>query len=250
MLLPVGAGQDQALEPAGNSWRETFEQLLDKYCRPDGVDFRAWYQSATDLAAIEFVTAGIASEEIADAGREVRMAFYLNAYNAWILRKILDDYPVDGPGGGGFVGRNLFFRAKSITVAGKRMSFDHLENEIIRPEFGDPRIHFALNCASASCPPLYRKAFRAADLDSVLDALASAYVQGNPEGLQIDHSARTVRLSRIFEWFREDFSRRGGVVSFINQYRDVPLPDGYEIRFQEYNWNLNQSRLSAEDDEG
>ena len=112
--------------------------------------YAAWKANAADMQAIQEVVDGIAQENISALDKKEQLAFYINAYNAWILHEALGKYPTKSVKDALFT----FFTGKRITVAGEQMSFNALEKDIIRPKFGDPRIHFALNCASRSCPPL------------------------------------------------------------------------------------------------
>jgi hypothetical protein len=130
-----------------------------------------------------------------------------------------------------------FFTGKRITVAGEKMSFNHLEKEIIRPRFEEPRVHFALNCASRSCPPLRSEPYAAASLDAQLEEQAKSFVN-TPKGVAIEK--QTAQLSKIFDWYKDDFSGEAGVIAFINKRRSSALPG--KIGYQEYDWNLNEMR--------
>ncbi len=221
-------------------WTATYDRLLQTYVTPKGVRYQAWHAHAADRKALTQVTEAIGQARIAGQPKPAQLAFYLNAYNAWILKKILDAYPTKGPGGGGFIGRTRFFRSKSIRVAGKRTSFHLLENDIIRPRFEEPRIHFALNCASASCPPLHSRAFAAESLDPTLDDLTRAFINTNPLALR-STGPKTIAVSEIFKWYVDDFTTKGTLRDYLNQYRNTPIPTGIKIRYQDYRWTLNEA---------
>jgi hypothetical protein len=119
------------------------------------------------------------------------------------------------------------------------MSFDHLEKDIIRPKFNEPRVHFALNCASRSCPPLNREAFRGEQLGPQLESLTVAFVNSN-KGVNYLPAKKTAALSAIFNWYKDDFKAVGGPISFINKRRKEPLPDDARITYQDYDWSLNE----------
>ncbi len=116
------------------------------------------------------------------------------------------------------------------------MSFNHLENEIIRPVFNEPRIHFALNCAAASCPPLRDEAYVGSKLDAQLTEQTKAFVNTNPHGVQVQ--GRSAKVSQIFNWFSGDF---GDVKQFINQYRDEALPRFGKLNYLDYDWTRNDA---------
>lgn len=225
-------------------WVDSYDRLLNKYVSNDGVRYRLWKGNASDLIALENVVNAIGIHEINGAAQQEKLAFYLNAYNAWILYHILQDYPTGGPGGGGFFGRNRFFKSRSIVVAGEKLSFQRLENQRIRSVFREPRIHFALNCDSTSCPPLLNRAFQAESLNEDLDSLTRAFLNHNPNGVQLDHQNQIVYLSKLFDWFEDDFSleQGGDTRSFINSFRNSAIPTNYKIKYLKYDWSLNSMK--------
>lgn len=237
LLLVSTPGPATAADP---DWQKTYEQLLQKYVTAGGVRYREWHAHAGDRKALTRVVETLASIDISKDDKAARLAFYLDAYNAWILHNILEDYPTEGPGGGGIIGRTAFFKSKSIRVGGKKMSFNTLENDIIRKQFADPRIHFALNCASTSCPPLHGRAFSLSHLDQTLDSLTRTFINANPLGVKQDGKGR-IAISKIFDWYQDDFLGRGTVLDYLNSYREKPFPKGTKIEHQDYLWTLNEA---------
>jgi hypothetical protein len=154
------------------NWLKLYDGLLAKYVTPVGVKYAEWKKSATDRQALQKVVDAIAQANVATSGKEDQLAFYLNAYNAWILHEALAKYPTRSVKDPLFA----FFLGKRIKVTGEEMSFNHLEKDIVRARFEEPRVHFALNCASRSCPPLNRQAFRGRELESQLEKLSRAFV--------------------------------------------------------------------------
>ncbi|MEA3186815.1 MAG: hypothetical protein QOD99_645 [Chthoniobacter sp.] len=210
-------------------WQQEYAAVLKKYVGADGVRYGAWKKNTGDMEAIQRVTDGIA------ASKQTDLAFYLNAYNAWILHEALAKYPTKSVKDPLFT----FFLKDRIVVGGRKMSFNALEKEVIRGGFKEPRVHFALNCASQSCPPLNSEPFRGSDLEAVLDKLATEFVNSE-RGMRMDGEG--VALSKIFDWYKEDFGGSNGVIRFINQRRKQPLATKVKITFQEYNWNLNETK--------
>ena len=223
---------------AEQSWMVSYDELLKKYVTPDGVKYQEWKENLSDLHELQQVVQIIGRSALETYSKQEKLAFYLNAYNAWILFHIIQDYPTKGPGGGGLWGRNRFFKKKHILVAGKKMSFAYLENTIIRKQFKEPLIHFGLNCASRSCPPLHPKVFTGDSVKQTLDSLARSFLNNNSHGLQMDHENKVVKVSKIFDWFEKDFKDSGGIRSFLNGYRAIP--SHYKIKFQSYDWSLNR----------
>ena len=126
-------------------------------------------------------------------------------------------------------------------MAGERTSLNKLEKEVIIPTFREPRVHFALNCASRSCPPLRAEPYVADRLGAQLDEQATGYLNGNPLGVKPEGGSK-VALSKIFDWYAKDFAPGGGAVAFVNRYRREKLPDGVKVTFQDYDWTLNEAR--------
>ena len=217
-------------------YEDQYNSLLKKYVAPEGIRYAAWKSTASDMSELQNVIDTIANGQ-ARAGRNEQLAFYINACNAWILHEALAKYPtksVKDP-------LLLFFLGKRIKVAGEQMSFNHLEKDIIRAKFGEPRVHVALNCASRSCPPLNRAAFRAEELDQQFEALAKSFVNSE-KGVKYLPEKKTAELSKIFDWYKDDFKDEGGVVAFINKRRSAPLPTDVKITYQDYDWSLNEAK--------
>jgi hypothetical protein len=218
-------------------WMETYNRLLGKYVTSSGVKYSEWKGNAADMQALQSVVDAIAQENVSSAGKKEQLAFYINAYNAWILHEALGKYPTKSVKDPLFT----FFTGSRIKVAGEQMSFNHLEKDIVRAKFGEPRIHFALNCASRSCPPLNRQVFRAPDLDEQLEKLAKGFVNSE-KGVNYSAEKKTAELSKIFDWYKDDFKGEGGVLPFINKRRTTPLPNDVKISYQDYDWNLNEAK--------
>ena len=160
-----------------------------------------------------------------------QIAFWINAYNARVIRGILDGYRADG-----FLARQRFFSWYSFPLAGKKRSLGEIEHEILRKQFAEPRIHFALVCASTSCPKLRREVYRGDQLDAQLDDQTRRFLS-DPSRNQIGPGDK-IKLSSIFDWFEEDFvTSAGSVPAYLAQYRSVQ--DDPEIDYLEYDWTLN-----------
>ena len=216
------------------NWMESYDKLLGKYVTSGGVKYAAWKNNAADVQALQAVVDGIAKEAISGLDRRQQTAFYLNAYNAWILHEALAKYPTASVKDALFT----FFIAKKITVAGQQTSFKALEDNVIR-KLGEPRVHFALNCASRSCPPLNREAFTGPKLEEQFEKLAKGYVNSE-RGVKYTAGSKSAELSKIFDWYKDDFKRDGGPLAFINKRRTTPIPADAKVSYQEYDWGLNE----------
>jgi hypothetical protein len=209
---------------------EDYAALLERYVTPSGVRYADWKAHPEDLARLDRVVGFYAATRPPSEGG---LSWHLNAYNAWILHRILAKYPAGGP----LEGDPDFFRRESITISGKPTSFDAFEREGIFGRYRDPRAHFALNCASQSCPPLLSRPFGEAGLEADLDALARRFVNDNPAGVL--PGRRSARISKIFDWYADDFGGKENLIPFINRYREQPLATGTAIEFLDYSWKLN-----------
>jgi len=159
--------------------------------------------------------------------------FWINAYNIYTIKLIIDNYPLksimDLDGG-------KPWDKKFITISGKSYSLNDIENNILRKKYNDPRIHFAINCASFSCPTLYNHAFFVGSEESILNTLARKFVN-DPKRNKI--SEKKIEISSIFDWYNVDFVKNGNLIRFLNQYSDLKIDDDATISYMNYNWNLN-----------
>ncbi len=175
---------------------------------------------------------------------EAREAFFIAAYNANVWRGVIDRHPLrtlDGV-------RVSFFYLTRFVVDGAETNLRDLENDRLRATFRDARIHFALNCASAGCPRLPAEAFVPERLDAQLDREARRFCN-EARNVSVDVAARRVRLSKIFDWYADDFvthERALGVadgdrITFINRYRahDAQVARDFALEFDAYDWTLN-----------
>ena len=176
--------------------------------------------------------------------REAKLAYWINAYNALVLWAFARDYPEEKDRLDGLIGRGLFFYQRKFLVGGKKLSLATLENDIIRERFHEPRIHFAIVCASASCPWLARRAYTADNLDELLEARTRLFVNQD-RNVKIDPPTRTVTLSKIFDWYDEDFGATDGqILKFIARYRKDGtrlLHGEWRVRHFAYDWSPNDA---------
>ncbi len=230
----LGTVQMASAETSG--WVSDYNRLLGKYVTTSGVRYAEWKKNPADMKSLQAVVDAIGQEKISSLGSKEQLAFYINAYNAWILHEALEKYPTSSVKDLFFT----FFTSKRIKVAGEQTSFNSLEKDTIRGKFSNPNVHFALNCASRSCPPLNREAFDAGKLDGQFDRLSTAYVNSD-NGVRLSADGKTAELSQIFDWYKDDF-KNGGPIAFINKRRSKPIPDGAKISYQKYNWSLNEAK--------
>ncbi len=171
---------------------------------------------------------------------EDRLAFWINAYNAFAVSGILDGYSPKT-----LFGRYRYFIAREYMVGGQSLNLYDLERDILIAQFHEPRVHFAIVCASVSCPKLQSWAFDGRQLDEQLNRATIQFVN-DPSRNRFDRSRKVASLSMIFKWFARDFEARSGtLLGFVGTYlqdeslKQELLAGGYTVEFLDYDWNLN-----------
>jgi len=175
-----------------------------------------------------------------------QFAFWVNAYNLLAIKAVLDQYPVSSIRDGGSLFQSIWKKPVG-TVDGREYSLDDIEHGILRKRFREPRVHFAIVCASLSCPDLRREPYRGATLGAQLDAAARGFLENPTKGLVPGTDGRSARVSSIFKWFRDDFGGAGGVAAFIKARagpavaaRLTGLTDA-GLTYLDYDWSLNDT---------
>jgi Protein of unknown function, DUF547 len=234
MLLRAPA---EAAAPAGQPDPAVFDAILAARARNGGFDYRG--ASGQDRKRLAAYLANLGDADPASMSDLERKAFLINAYNAAAIASVLERFPVrsirdiDG----------VFDRLRR-RIGGRPRTLDDVEGELRQTR--DARIHFAIVCASKSCPPLAPRAYRAADLDAALDRQARAFVN-DPSKNVMDRSKGRLALSKIFDWNRKEFERDGGTLpKYVSRFVGEPglaswlgtFPKSPE--FLEYDWSLNQ----------
>lgn len=215
-----------------------FDRLLSIYVADERVNYRGWKASSADLAALDSYLRHIGDADLSRLNREEKLAFFINAYNAITIRSILDAYPVASI-------RDItgVWLIRTWRVAGGEITLDQIEHKILRKEFQEPRIHFAIVCASKGCPPIQRHAFTGVEIDSQLEAVTRSFLN-DPARTQLDAQKRRMVVTPILEWFSEDFvAAAGSVPNFVLKYRpDVAggTKQEWSVEYADYDWTLNE----------
>jgi hypothetical protein len=215
-----------------------YAELLKAFVRDGVVDYNGLKQQEERLDRYLDQLAGVTPDQL-DAGE--RFAFYVNAYNAWTLKLILTHYP----GIASIKDTARFWQSpwkKEIArIDGRLLTLDEIEHDILRARYADPRVHFAVNCASKGCPPLRGEPFTGQDLDRQLDQSTRAFIN-DPARYRL--AGDTLYVSRIFKWFSEDF--KDDPVGFFRQYAEGDLkkalqegPRELKVKYLDYDWSLN-----------
>lgn len=233
----------------------TFDRLLARYvvAGDDGVNrvnYAAWKANAADRKALNTYVSGLEKTAISKLSRNEQFAAWANLYNAVTLQVILDRHPVKSIRDIKSTGTLDLVKAaagpwatKRVTVEGKKLSLDDIEHGILRATYKDPRVHYAVNCASYGCPNLPRKAWRAATLSADLDAAAREYVN-HPRGAMV--MGGSLEVSSIYKWFKADFGGNdAGVIAHLKKYANPALAGKLAnisaISGDDYSWALNDT---------
>ena len=204
-----------------------WDALLGRYVDGDG---RVAYRdlAARDAATLDGYLQALAAADPQAMSEPEQIAFWLNAYNAHAVRGVLDGQSAEG-----FIARKRFFSFYDFPLAGQTRTLDEVENEILRVRFREPRIHFALVCASTSCPKLRREAYRGERLDAQLDEQARGFLLDRTR----NRFGTSADVSMIFKWFAGDFeAAAGSVPAYISRW----VPGDYKtISYLDYDWTLN-----------
>jgi len=209
---------------------KSWDVLLKKYVDENGfVDYKGFFNSKTELENyINYLSENVPNESWAI---DEQLAYYINIYNALTVKLILDNYPVES-----IKDISKPWKKTVISLNGKEYSLGDIEHEILR-KMNEPRIHFAINCASYSCPNLLNEAFTASKMKEQLESVSYSFINGNKN----DISESTPKLSKIFKWYKKDFNvNEGNLISFINKYSNIKIDKNASIDYLDYNWNLNK----------
>jgi hypothetical protein len=204
--------------------------LLYKYVSKDGkVNYKGFKQDEKALQDyLEILKKNTPSESWT---KNEKLAYWINAYNAFTVRLILDHYPVKSI-------KNIKdpWGKEFIVIGGNNYSLEDIEHKILR-KMNEPRIHFAINCASYSCPNLLNQAYTSENLEHQLDLAAKLFVNDTSKNFI---SKNSVEISKIFDWFSSDFKKYGSIIDFLNRYSTIKIDSNAKIKYKSYNWNLNE----------
>ena len=218
---------EQISYPSHESWGN----LLNKYVDDAGnVDYKGFKAEESQLDA--YLKNLSQFPPTPEWDKDEKLAFYINLYNAATVKLILDHYPVNSI-------RDIPSRWKKkwIALGQKQVSLNHIEHEVLR-KMQEPRIHFAINCASYSCPKLLNVPFTAQSMERLLSKTAVDFVNDKKRNR---FEGNRAQLSKIFRWYKGDFTEHTGLLEYINVYLDNPAPKNAQIEFLDYDWSLNEA---------
>jgi Protein of unknown function, DUF547 len=208
------------------------DAFFKKYVKNGAVAYKSIGQNITE---IELLYKMVAETNLVSANDAAKKSFYINAYNVIVIYWVVKHYPLKSP-----LDDSGFFDKIKHKVAGEELTLNGLEIKKLLLPYKDGRFHFALACAAKSCPPLASFAYTPEKLDQQLNERAS-YALNNADWIKVDKTKSKVELSKIFEWYKGDFTQGGKTaLDWINQFRKEKIPLSYKVSFYEYNWSLNE----------
>ncbi len=209
----------------------TWDALLKKHVKANGlVDYNGFKNDRAELD--KYLKMLSSQEPTEDWGTNELLAYYINLYNAYTVDLILRNHPlksikdIDSP-----------WTKEFVKIGDTEISLGGIENSILR-KMNEPRIHFAINCASISCPKLLNEAYTADKIEEQLERVTREFVNSDKNEI----SENSAKLSSIFDWYEKDFKESGSVLDYINRYSDTTINSGASISYKEYNWNLNEPK--------
>jgi len=228
-LDSTSIAQNENLEQCYKNW----DNLLQRHVNDDGlVDYQGF---VNDESKLKKVTSTLSENTPKESWtRNEKKAYLINAYNAFTIQLIVDNYPLESIKN---IGKEPFdaFKLNFIDLGGEMVSLDDIEKGMLVP-MGDPRVHFAVNCASFSCPKLDNKAYRPENLNEHLERCTREFLNSDLNNL----SKNKVEISRLFDWYKSDFETKNRtLIQFLNNYSETKINPNAEISYLEYRWDLN-----------
>jgi hypothetical protein len=258
LALTTAAMADPATSASDHEYGD-YAALLDEHVVENRVDYARLKANRAHLDRVAASLDAVRPSDIRQWSRAQQLAFWINAYNIFTLQAIVDHYPINGSWFS-LHPRNSIRQIDGVwteltwQAAGRRVTLDEIEHKIIRPKFAEPRIHFAVNCAAVSCPPLAAEPYRPATLDQQL-ADATRRFLASPLGLEVDGT--TLKVSSVFKWYGKDFVPRfagsgpasrsaveRAIVGVVRRYgpreaATLAVREEASISYLDYDWSLN-----------
>lgn len=221
-----------------------FTAVLKRHLNNHGVDYASLKNDPGELTAYLDTLAAVPESAFNTWRKDQQMAFLINLYNASTINLIVGHYPLKSIKDIGNILKGPW-KQPSARLFGKVQTLDYIENDLLRSKYRDPRVHFAVNCASIGCPALRAEAFQGSKLDTQLEEQGRAFLRDTTKN-RLDENSKTLYLSQIFDWFKGDFTAKAGTVErFVAPYfsdadRKAILQGGLSIKYTEYDWRLNK----------
>jgi hypothetical protein len=224
-----------------------FGRVLMAFVKDSNVDYAKLKTDPAELDAYLQEIRAVPAAEFARWSEADRLALLINLYNAQTLRLITNHYPLKSIRDIGTL-PGAAWREPIVRQGGQVMTLDHLENKVIRVDYREPRIHFALVCAAVSCPPLRSEPYTGARLNAQLDEQTRVFL-ATAEKNRFDAKTDTLHLSQIFKWYADDFTKpAGSLAAYVKPYlpeaqrNALTDPAKVKVKYTEYDWALNAQK--------
>jgi len=205
------------------------DAFFKTYITNGKVEYKALHEEPAILADLMELLKDV---DVSNVNEYTYQAFWINTYNLQVIQGIVENYPLKSP-----LDVDGFFDKNKHKIAGKEVTLNQIENELLRAKFqNEPRFHFVLVCAGLGCPPIIDEAYRPSTLNEQLKNQTEKALN-DPKFIRVDGDE--VKVSQIFEWYKSDFEKAGGVVNFINSYREPKIPGDSKVSYYPYDWTLN-----------
>ncbi len=227
-----------------------FDQILDDVVIEKGwqtaVDYDLLHSNPDSLNNYLDQLEAVKKTDFDSWNKQQQMAFLINSYNAFTLKLILNNYPeiesIRDLGG-------LFsspWKKKFLNLFGKKTNLDYIEQDVLRKKYNEPRIHFAINCASKSCPALQKKVYIGSQLNEQLENATIQFLR-DPQHNRFNEEKNQLEISSLFDWFKTDFTKSGSLINFISAYisddpeiQSLLKHESTKIKYLDYDWSLNK----------
>lgn len=214
-----------------------YEALLKIYVEEDGVRYAAWAADDDGVTTLEAFVEHLGQVNVNALSEAEQVAFYINLYNAAMLEIVLENYPIESVKTIGILPFSVF-KKDQIKLGDGKVSLDDVEKGILLNKYFDPRIHFTVNCASESCPPLRSEPFTGSQLEKQLQEQTELFANSE-RAARVNEDARSIAYSELFKWYADDFDGETPA-NYLNQYRSEALPTNYSVEWIPYDWSLNE----------
>lgn len=208
-----------------------FNELLNNHVSKEGeTDYKGFIKNKIVFKSyLASLSENMPTEEWS---KEDILAYWMNTYNAFTIKLIIDNYPTKSIKNIKNAWDSRFFK-----LGNKWYNLSEIEHKILR-KMNDPRIHFGINCASFSCPPLLNRAFTTENVHKELDFLAHQFINDKTRNTI---SENNIQLSKIFQWYAKDFKTEGSLIDYLNKYSDITIQSNAKKKYKKYDWNLNEA---------
>lgn len=224
---------------------EPWHLLLTRYVNAQGqVDYQSWKTDEGAIAQLKTWLASLQTTNLETIEPNTSLALLLNLYNALTIRQVLKKYPIESIrptilGVPNWISFKLFFSSSIYKLRDQNLSLDDIEQNVLRKKFSEPRIHFALVCASSGCPQLRNEAYWPSKVRQQLEQDAQQFIR-NREKVRYDAQTNTLYCSKIFKWYEKDFlSAASSIAEYIQKYSPQQILPSAQIEHLPYSWQLN-----------